>query len=37
VLAEDDEDRARQVREYERAHNNRAGVLKTAERQHANA
>jgi ferritin-like metal-binding protein YciE len=37
VLAEGDEDRARQVREYERAHKNRAGVLKAAERQHANA
>ena len=32
VLAEGDDDRARQVRTYERSHKNRAGVLKAAER-----
>ena len=37
VLAEGDDDRAAQVRSYERAHKNRAGVLKAAERAHANA
>ena len=36
VLAEGDEDRAKQVRSYERAHKNRAGVLKAAEREHSN-
>jgi ferritin-like metal-binding protein YciE len=33
VLSEGDEDRARQVRTYERSHKNRAGVLKAAERE----
>ena len=33
VLAEGDDDRAQQVRSYERAHKNRAGVLKAAERE----
>ncbi len=33
VLSEGDDERAGQVREYERAHKNRAGVLKTAERE----
>ena len=33
VLSEGDDERARQVRSYERAHKNRAGVLKTAERE----
>jgi ferritin-like metal-binding protein YciE len=37
VLSEGDEDRARQVRAYERSHKNRAGVLKAAERELANA
>ena len=37
VLAEGDDDRAKQVRAYERAHKNRAGVLKAAERELANA
>jgi ferritin-like metal-binding protein YciE len=37
VLAEGDDDRAAQVRSYERAHKNRAGVLKAAERELANA
>ena len=37
VLAEGDDDRARQVRSYERSHKNRAGVLKAAERDLANA
>ena len=35
VLSEGDDDRAEQVRSYERAHKNRAGVLKAAEREHA--
>ena len=37
ALNEGDEDRAAKVRTYERAHKNRAGVIKAAERQHANA
>src|SRR5918994_505890 len=37
VLSEDDDERAKQVRSYERAHKSRAGVLKAAERQHSNA
>ena len=38
VLSEGDDDaRAEQVRSYERTHKNRAGVLKAAEREHANA
>jgi uncharacterized protein (DUF433 family) len=37
VLSEGDNDRAERVRSYERAHKNRAGVLKAAEREHANA
>src|SRR3954453_1570801 len=37
VLSEGDDDRARQVRSYERAHKNRAGVLKATERQLASA
>ena len=37
VLSEGDADRARQVRSYERSHKNRAGVLKAAERELANA
>jgi ferritin-like metal-binding protein YciE len=37
VLAEGDDDRANQVREYERAHKNRAGVLQAAERELSNA
>jgi len=37
VLAEGDDDRARQVRDYERSHKNRAGVLKAAERDLATA
>lgn len=38
VLSEgDDDDRAREVRAYERAHKNRAGVLKAAERETATA
>ncbi|MEA2310501.1 MAG: hypothetical protein QOE28_469, partial [Solirubrobacteraceae bacterium] len=37
VLAEGDDERAKQVRSYERAHKNRAGVLKAAEREHSNA
>ena len=37
VLSEGDDDRARQVRAYERAHKNRAGVLKAAERDLATA
>jgi ferritin-like metal-binding protein YciE len=35
VLAEGDEDRVKEVRAYERAHKNRAGVIKAAERQAA--
>lgn len=37
VLAEGDDERAKQVRTYERAHKNRAGVLKAAERELTNA
>jgi ferritin-like metal-binding protein YciE/Asp-tRNA(Asn)/Glu-tRNA(Gln) amidotransferase C subunit len=37
VLSEGDDDRARQVRAYERAHKNRAGVITAAEREHSNA
>jgi ferritin-like metal-binding protein YciE len=37
VLSEGDEDRAKQVRAYERDHKNRAGVLQTAERELSNA
>jgi len=33
VLSEGDDERAGQVREYERAHKNRAGILKTAQRE----
>jgi ferritin-like metal-binding protein YciE len=35
VLGEGDDDRAAQVRNYERSHKNRAGVLRTAERERA--
>jgi ferritin-like metal-binding protein YciE len=37
VLSEGDEDRASQVRSYERAHKNRVGVLRATEREHSNA
>ena len=37
VLGEGDESRIKQVRTYERAHKNRAGVLEAAERETANA
>jgi len=37
VLSEGDEDRAEKVRAYERAHQNRAGVLNAVERELANA
>jgi ferritin-like metal-binding protein YciE len=37
VLSEGDDERAQQVRSYERAHKNRAGVLKAAERELSNA
>jgi ferritin-like metal-binding protein YciE len=37
VLSEGDESRAKQVRTYERAHKNRAGVIEAAERQPSNA
>ena len=37
VLSEADDDRANQVRQYERAHKNRAGVLQAAERELSNA
>lgn len=37
ALSAGDEDRAAQVRTYEHAHKNRAGVIAAAERQHANA
>jgi ferritin-like metal-binding protein YciE len=37
VLAESDDDRAHEVRAYERGHKNRAGVLKAAEREAATA
>ena len=37
VLAEGDDDRAEQVRAYERSHKNRAGVLRAAERETSDA
>ena len=37
VLSEGDDERAKQVRSYERAHKNRASVLKATEREHSNA
>ena len=37
MLSEGDDDRAKQVRSYERAHKNRAGVLTAAEREHSTA
>jgi ferritin-like metal-binding protein YciE len=37
VLSEGDDDRAGQVRTYERSHKNRAGVINAAEREHSNA
>jgi ferritin-like metal-binding protein YciE len=37
VLSEGDDERAKEVRSYERAHKNRAGVIKAAEREHSNA
>ena len=37
VLSEGDDELAKQVRDYERSHKNRAGVLKAAERELANA
>ena len=37
VLSEGDDERAKQVRVYERAHKNRAGVLTAAERELTNA
>ena len=37
VLSEGDDERAQQVRTYERSHKNRAGVLQAAERELANA
>jgi Domain of unknown function (DUF892) len=37
VLSEGDDERAKEVRSYERAHKNRAGVLNAAERELANA
>jgi ferritin-like metal-binding protein YciE len=37
VLSEGDDERAKQVRAYERTHKNRAGVIKAAEREHSNA
>jgi ferritin-like metal-binding protein YciE len=37
VLSEGDDDRAQQVRAYERSHKNRAGVMKAAERELATA
>jgi ferritin-like metal-binding protein YciE len=37
VLSEGDDERAQQVRAYERSHKNRAGVLQAAERELANA
>jgi len=37
ALAAGDDDTAQKVRSYERAHKNRAGVLKAAEREHSNA
>jgi ferritin-like metal-binding protein YciE len=35
VLSEGDDDRAAEVRDYERSHKNRAGVLKAAQRAHS--
>jgi ferritin-like metal-binding protein YciE len=37
VLSEGDDERAKEVRNYERAHKNRAGVLQAAERELSNA
>jgi len=37
VLSEGDDERAKQVRAYERSHKNRAGVLKATERETSNA
>jgi ferritin-like metal-binding protein YciE len=37
VLSEGDDERASEIRSYERSHKNRAGVLKAAEREHSNA
>jgi hypothetical protein len=37
VMSEGDDERARQVRAYERSHENGAGVLQAAERELANA
>ena len=37
MLAEGDDERVKQVRTYERAHKNRAGVLNAAEREPSNA
>jgi hypothetical protein len=37
VLAEGDDERAKQVRSYERAHKGRSSVLKATEREHSNA
>ena len=37
VLSEGDDERAKRIASYERAHKNRAGVLKAAEREHSNA
>ena len=37
VLSEGDDDRAKQVRTYERDHKNRAGVLQATERELSNA
>jgi ferritin-like metal-binding protein YciE len=37
VLSESDDERAKQVRSYERTHKNRAGVVKAAERDHSDA
>jgi ferritin-like metal-binding protein YciE len=37
VLAEGDDERAQQVRDYERAHKNRGGVLRAAERERTSA
>ena len=37
VLSEGDDERVKQIRNYERAHKNRAGVLNAAERELSNA
>ena len=37
VLSEGDDERAKQVRAYERSHKNRTGVLRATEREHSNA